>query len=283
MNSRVIGTVYETFDYEMFVKLEANRIVSATRLRRLIESLTVHEISIPIICNEKMEIIDGQGRFEARKSMGRPIPYLVIPGLTIKDCQLMNTFTKPWDSDDYVISHAEAGNENFIRLLKIHKDTEMPYARILRYANIGQHDKSSRSRMMTGELTFTEDHCRVVLATKEYADEILEALCYTQKPNEAFYTAVKIIINTAGYNHSTMLAKCRECRQSYAQMSKLEDQLKEFTRVYNHKKKGTKIYFEDYMRNRGYNARNYDNNVKLHEDKSRNVSTLKKSAIMPET
>lgn len=80
MNSHIIGTVFETFDYEMFVKLEANRIVSAARLRKLIESLTVHEISIPIICNEKMEIIDGQGRFEARKSMGRPIPYLVIPG-----------------------------------------------------------------------------------------------------------------------------------------------------------------------------------------------------------
>ena len=283
MNSRVIGTVYETFDYEAFAKLEANRIVSPARLKKLIASLTVHEIGTPIICNEKMEIIDGQGRFEARKSMGLPIPYLVIPGLTIKDCQLMNTFTKPWNSEDYVISYAEAGNENYIRLLEIQKDTEMPYMRILRYANIGQHGKSSKSKIMTGELIFTEDHCQIVLATKKYADEIIEALCYTQKPNDAFYTAVKIMINTAGYNHSTMLTKCRECRQNYAQMSKLEDQLKEFTRVYNHRKKGTKIYFEDYMRNRGYNVRSYDYNGKLHENKSQNVSTLKKSAVMPET
>ena len=59
-------------------------------------------------------------------------------------------------------------------------------------------------------------------------------------------------------------------------MSKLEDQLKEFSRIFNHKKKGKRIYFEDYMRNRGYNARNYDSNVSMHEDKSTNVSTLKK-------
>lgn len=278
MNDQIIGGVYETYDYQKFAKLEANRIVSPARLKKLIESLTIHAISIPIICNEKMEIIDGQGRFEARKSMKLPIPYLVIPGLTIKDCQLMNTFTKPWDSEDYVISHADAGDENFIRLLRVRKETGMPYARILRYANIGQHDKSNRSRIITGELEFTEGHCQIVLATKKYADEILEALCYTQKPNEAFFTAVKIMIDTAGYNHGTMLTKCRECRQSYAQMSKLEDQLKEFTRVYNHKKKGKKIYFEDYMRGRGYNVRNYDSNVTMKEDKSQNVSTLKKAA-----
>lgn len=278
MNDHVIGTVYETYDYKRFVKLEANRIVSPSRLNKIIESLTIHDISTEIICNEKWEIIDGQGRFEARKKMGLPIPYRQIPGLTIKDCQLMNTFTKTWDSEDYVTSHSEKGNDNFIRLLKIKKETGMPYSRILRYAGIGQHDKSNRSRIISEDLVFTEEHCRKVLYAKNIADEILEALCYTQRPNEAFFTAVKIMIDTAGYNHNTMLVKCRECRQSYAQMSKLEDQLKEFTRVYNHKKKGKKIYFEDYMRGKGYNVRNYDNNVNMHEDKSLNVSTLKKSA-----
>ena len=56
---------------------------------------------------------------------------------------------------------------------------------------------------------------------------------------------------------------------------KLErDQLVEFERIYNYRsKKGGRLYFSDYMRNRGENVRDYSKTYSPYNDTD--VSTLK--------
>lgn len=59
-------------------------------------------------------------------------------------------------------------------------------------------------------------------------------------------------------------------------MAALEDQLKEFSRIYNYKTKASnRIYFEDYMRNKGYNIRSYNTEPFNKELEGEDVSTLK--------
>ena len=58
-------------------------------------------------------------------------------------------------------------------------------------------------------------------------------------------------------------------------MSRLEDMLKEFSRVYNRGvRKCDRLYFEDYMRDKGSNSRSYDTSYFGKEDPD--VSTLKR-------
>jgi ParB-like chromosome segregation protein Spo0J len=88
----IIGYVYQTYKYDSFVRLEDNRDVFSNRLNKLIASISERYICNPIIVNEKREIIDGQGRYEARKSLGLPIHYTIAKGATSDDCRRMNRY-----------------------------------------------------------------------------------------------------------------------------------------------------------------------------------------------
>ena len=55
--------VYVTKDYSIFRRLVGNRDIPESRISKIVESIqTIGWIHNPIIVNEKMEVIDGQGR-----------------------------------------------------------------------------------------------------------------------------------------------------------------------------------------------------------------------------
>lgn len=274
---KIIANVYEETDYSVFKRLDDNRDVFSRRVEKLIASISERYILNPIIVNEKMEIIDGQGRFEARKSMRLPIHYIVVPGATSADCRRMNKYNTRWTQLDYAKSYAKAGNENYIRVLESCNKTGLPLSRVLRLTNHGTRnshsDAMSMSLFESGRLIFTNDDKENVCRIKTMADEIIDALQFTLRPNDAFYTGVKICVETERYDHSRMLRRCREERTAYSQMANLGAQLKEFERIYN---KGfsakSKVYFSDYMRNRGANTRDYSKGYTPYSDVD--ISTL---------
>lgn len=113
-NSRIIET---TGDHSSFKLLEGNRDVVQARVNKIKESiLKVGYVTSPIIVNEKMEVIDGQGRLEALKQLGRPVDYIVVPGASIKECISLNLHNTSWGLNDFIKSYATKGNENYIRL-----------------------------------------------------------------------------------------------------------------------------------------------------------------------
>ena len=66
--------VKSTTKYKIFKKLLANREVTQTRVNNIIDSIQrVGYVTSPIIVNEKMEIIDGQGRLEALQELNLPV------------------------------------------------------------------------------------------------------------------------------------------------------------------------------------------------------------------
>lgn len=117
-----IASVYRTKDYDRFKKLKGNRTVLDTRKRLLISSIKERGwIRNPITVNEHMEIIDGQGRFEALKELGLPIEFVISNGATIHDCIALNIKQRNWSNMDYINSYAENGFENYITLLEMIK------------------------------------------------------------------------------------------------------------------------------------------------------------------
>lgn len=277
---RIIANVYEETDYDVFKRLLENRDVTPSRFRKLVESISEKYILNPIIVNEKYEVIEGQGRFEARKALGLPIHYIMVRGATVEDCRRLNKFNTRWMSSDFAESHAKSGNESYIRLLAVCKDLKLPIARALRLSNHGSatnKDNPARMSVMErGDLVFTESDALTVEYINTCALEILDALQFTGRRNDAFFVAVKVMVETKGYDHNRMLQKCKTERNSYAQMARLIDQLKEFERIYN---KGlsakSKLYFSDYMRNKGSNVRDYNSDFRRNKSQP-DISTLKK-------
>lgn len=275
--TKVVCSVYETNDYSIFKELEFNRDVSVFRVEKLIASLKENEILNPIVVNEKMEIIDGQGRFEALKVLGRPIKFVFSYGATIDDCRRMNAYNTKWSQRDFVYSFASAGNQNYINILNFHKETNMPFERALRFINrASTRDVKKDGKKIgkinvinSGELVFTKDDCASAIRISNMAKEIKTALDLSERATDTFYVAVKVMVDFPGYNHDKMLKKCKLRRNNFVQTAGVENMLKELSKIYNYNSSvKTRLYFEDYMRNRGYNAESYDKDFTVHSAKT---------------
>lgn len=282
----VIGKIYEETDYSKFKRLPGNRDVVATRIGKLTASLNSGYIKNPISVNEKMQIIDGQGRFEAMKSLGLPIHYYIIPKAGLEECQKLNKYNTTWKALDFAKSYASSGKKSYILLLQACAETNATINTILRITNHGSTkakiDKRNSSSteyspFERGELEFTEKDLKKAKRVCNVVDDICESLLYSGRKNNALYAAATVMLEWCGdhYDHERMLKNCCYCRNTYAQMANTGDQLAELERIYNYNTKSTKsrVFFTDYMRNRGRNVRSYDNIYSPYKDKD--VSSLK--------
>lgn len=115
-----VATVYKTYNYDQFKFLSENRVPD--HIKTLVISFKNRLVPNAILCNEKMEIIDGQNRFYASKQMGAPIYYYCINGLNIYDVASLNSYGKNWSNDDYIRMWAELGKEEYKKILDFCKD-----------------------------------------------------------------------------------------------------------------------------------------------------------------
>ena len=105
MADKKITSVYQTDDYSKFKLVDGNRPID--HAKKIIES--IKEIGMlwqPILVNERFEIIDGQGRFLAMKTLKLPIIYIRQDGLTIKEVRYLNQNATIWKAKDYIHSYA---------------------------------------------------------------------------------------------------------------------------------------------------------------------------------
>ena len=123
MSTIRIADVFLEDDLTRFKTLKGNRSVEESRVKKIMKSIEdITMIDAPIIVNEKMEVIDGQGRLEACKRLGIPVPYLMIKGLGVRHCRAMNINQTNWTLTDYIKSHADGGSEDYKRLLDFMND-----------------------------------------------------------------------------------------------------------------------------------------------------------------
>ena len=105
MADKKLTSVYITDDYKKFKILDGNRPID--HAKKIIESIKeVGMLWQPILVNEKFEIIDGQGRFLAMKTLGIPVIYVKQDGLSIKEVRHLNQNATIWKVKDYIHSYA---------------------------------------------------------------------------------------------------------------------------------------------------------------------------------
>ena len=82
--------IVETTNYEQFKFLQANRMLDESKIKKLQREISLHGLKVPIMVNEKHQIIDGQHRLIACKKLKTPLKYFVAPGTTVKDAAHAN-------------------------------------------------------------------------------------------------------------------------------------------------------------------------------------------------
>ena len=171
--------VRETNEYDKFKKLLGNRNVSDKRIKLLIKSIQENGfLNSSIIVNEKMEIIDGQARFEALRRLNKPIIYCIHKGAGLKECVDLNIKQGNWTLDDYCDSYITCGNDNYIRLEKLKRELGIQYSSVYAITNsriptggFGTH------AIKNGQIKISDTQFKKALSCKKIIEYVKQNIC----------------------------------------------------------------------------------------------------------
>lgn len=243
----VLG-VFKTSDYSLFRFLDDNRDLNMLHVQRLVKSFEHKHLICPIIVNEKMEVIDGQHRLEASKAAGVPIFYIVVPGYSIQEVQILNVNQKNWTSTDFLHMYCERGKKPYLQLrefMEYFPDFKIRVCiRLLEGPKDNCEDLNGK---MVHAKRFEEGRFVVKDLGKayQYARKIAEFKpLFDRYSSDQFVGALLKIFNKKNYNHKEMLHKITSSSIPLKKCQTVEEYLLLLEKIYNYKRSaGDKVSF----------------------------------------
>lgn len=236
--------IKQTTNYDMFKFLKGNRVVSPKRVQKIIKSiLEVGYITSPILVNENMEIIDGQGRFEALRYLRLPVEYIVQPGINIKECIAMNIYQSNWLLQDYIKSYADKGVESYILLQKLMN--EFPQIKRLETFSVALWGMNSMdtSKTREGTLKISETEYAAAEEKLKYIYPIIEK--YHKIHRIGLLTNGMIhCLNIEGLNKTLLKEKVIEMLETdkIPPIPTMDDCMQSLETLYNKYKRGRTLF-----------------------------------------
>lgn len=104
-----------TKDYTIFRNIDGNRKIIPAHVEKLAAAIERKNLLkyFPILCNERMEVIDGQHHLMAAAKLGYEVTYEVVPGLTLDDVMSINTHSKGWSTNDFIDTYIQLGKKDY--------------------------------------------------------------------------------------------------------------------------------------------------------------------------
>lgn len=247
------NVIYQTTDYNKFRKLSGNRDVEEKRVKNIVKSIQkVGWISNPIIVNKQLEIIDGQGRFEALKRLGLPIEYHIVDSVTLDGCRTMNSNQKGWATMDYVKSYAKSKVKDYQRVKEVMDyfgvtfDTVMA-AKGTKSASGGFYEKVREGNMEFSEADYINVCARLNIHRK-YNDALIQYGGNARVRNKVIFWLIQYGETHEGVNHDKIVEALEMANPQMIRPQSFDLLLESIQEAYNfNKKHGTRLYFyEEY-------------------------------------
>ena len=234
------STVFVTNDYEMFSFKDGNRPIRKAHLKKITASIASKQIAVPIVVDENFEICDGQNRFEACKSLGKPVYYIVIDGLELEDVQRLNANTKTWGPVDFLDSFCDLGYVEYIKFRAFQKKYKFAHTESL----VILGGWTSNKEGINIHQSFKDGDFRIVEYSKacEVADKISKVKKYFEAyKTKCFVSAMLKLFRESdetGYDHDKFLNKLSRQTERMTKQVDTNSYLTLIESIYNH---GSKI------------------------------------------
>ena len=174
--------VYVTKNYDIFKRLVGNRDIPEARISKIVGSIqAIGWIKNPIVVNENMEVIDGQGRLTALQRLNMPVEYVIAEGAGTQECIYMNMNMINWKQPDFIKSYAEQGNVNYQRLLSLMDRYVSGNLHII-FTALYRISKPKNRDIKAGTLQITEEQYFTAEERLKYVQPIFEELDSTKLP-----------------------------------------------------------------------------------------------------
>ena len=263
--------LYKTNNYNLFCSLSGNRKVTKKHVEKITDSiLTGGDIKSPVVVNEKLEVIDGQNTFEARKELGLPIYFYCCSGATIESCRAMNSSSVRWTMTDYIHSYS-IDNEEYEKLINFCNENNTTIYAL--YAILHGSMPGNATTLKNGTFSATDEEYETARLVLKYIPEIYETLGFVGKVNNTFRRAVYLMVTNPQYDHKRMIRQCKKYKAPVKMMRKVKDMLIFFTDVYKTSK--SIVHFEDTPTVMNVANRDYFSSGSSKEEPS-DVSSLKR-------
>jgi hypothetical protein len=250
-----VGCVYATDNYGIFKKLQGNREVVNARKKQLIESISERGwIRCPIVVNEKMEVIDGQGRLEALQELGLPVEYVIAQGATIDDCVSLNVKQSNWRHIDYIKCFADMGRGDYGLLLGLYgKYEHLSETCVNTLAGNSNADGAAGSKeIKDGNFTIRDKENLYDLM--RFADKCMAVVGTGNGRVRHWCAAFKFVYYTKNIPNDVFLEKLIKNRTFIAPVATMRQTLECLEKIYNYGSKKSRVYFipewDNYNRNK---------------------------------
>lgn len=267
-----MNNIKVTSDYSIFKKLMGNRGVDNRRVNYIIKSIkNVGYISNPIIVNEKMEVIDGQGRLSALEQLGMPVEYVVVNGVGLNECVAMNINKINWRISDYVRSFADCGDEHYLRLTELMNKYPEFGLNVISSA-VFKIERLSAQQASSGRIYVTEQMVEEAITRLDWLKEILPFIENRGLRLDMLERALILASCIDGVDLERLATKVKEECRIMKPFHQLIECLSSLEEIYNNGLRN-KIYFVTLYRMSKRQQNRYKKNVTLRPENVEEEST----------
>lgn len=226
--------VYRTNNYEQFKRLVGNREVNPKRVKTIRKSIEeIGYIPNPIVVNENMEVIDGQGRLQALKELGLPVEYIIKNGVGIRECLYMNINQERWKIKDYINSYAERGNKSYQML----KDL-IDFYPIYSVNTIGTAIKGIKNLTSTnirkGNLEISNKEYEKAIMTLNYMNRFIPLIKFFRGKATHFFQALVFVYNVEGIDLERLFSQTNKEIGNIIPWNDTNTAIQSIEEMYNH-------------------------------------------------
>jgi len=242
------NSVVETNDYSQFTFNNLNREIYSPHVKRLKKDIAVNGLTQPILVDAEGNIIDGQHRFSACKSLGINIKYIVTDAISIDRIATINSLSKSWTPLDKARSYAAQGNEHYIKLIDFLENCQVVEPKVsLRIASMlaqGSAATANRTqrKMNLGAGTWEFRDSKEVAMSRLHALTQFRRWDFYLKAN--FVTAFLRCLRTMPeFNWKTLLERAEANPHLFVHAASTQEFLRVFETVYNYRRRSHLRFF----------------------------------------
>lgn len=246
-------TIYETDNYDLFQRLEGNRSITEDRIKAISDSIdAIGYQPVPILVNEKFEVIDGQGRLEVCKRKGLKIYFVIKNGIGIEECRAMNIKMRNWTIYDFIDSFAEEGNNNYSMLKYYHIENSNLTLIEIAMCLSNSYSKNVEKPLRTGD--FTIDDSEENLGCLSFINSAAEYLKEVRGGQQQYIPVLVGLYKFRLIDENRMLDSFDKHREKIPSAYNANDALDGLHEIYNKGRHKTEYFRDQYyicMQERG--------------------------------
>jgi hypothetical protein len=221
-----------TYDYDLFNHLDSNRDATPERIANLTESINEEDLTdcIPIVVNEKFLIIDGRGRYETLKRMGKPIFYVQkdFGEKSERVMIILNAYQKSWAANNYIDYYIKKEVPTFLKVANCMSMYQVSSSIAIMFVTNGRCDYSDvkSGKIKTGAIPYNR-YGDALMSFKEIFKDYAHIF---------FVRALVYLINEGIYKHKEDFKKFVKHRASLIGCANTVQYLKMFEEIFNYRK-----------------------------------------------